>query len=162
MYSPNKIIRTISLIGACTLALAPVAWAQGNPSANGGGTTIEGGEKSTFVFNAVEHPNGNVTGHLVYHHRTTDFGWMMDIDCLTIHRNEAVLSGVVTKLIGEVPPEFYYIFVGAPGTFAVMDNGEGPGDPADLISDVYFGFGDCNVFRPVLYLPVSGNIQVRQ
>ena len=43
-----------------------------------------------------------------------------------------------------------------------MDNGEGPGDPADLISDVYFGFGDCNVFRPVPYLPMSGNIQVKQ
>jgi hypothetical protein len=116
------------------------------------------------VFNAVEHPDGSVTGHLVYQFRTRDFGFIMDIDCLQISGsgNKAVLSGVVTHLIGEVPPEYWFIFVGAPATFAVMDNGEGHGDPADLFSDVYFGFGDCNEFRPVVYLPMRGNIQVSQ
>jgi hypothetical protein len=155
------VLITLALTG---LALAPAARAQGNPSANGGGTTIEGGEKSTFVFNAVEHPDGSVTGHLVYQFRTRDFGFIMDIDCLQISGsgNKAVLSGVVTHLIGEVPPEYWFIFVGAPATFAVMDNGEGHGDPADLFSDVYFGFGDCNEFRPVVYLPMRGNIQVSQ
>ena len=144
------------------LAFMVPAYAMGNPHANGGGTTIESGEKSTFVFNAVEQPDGSVTGHLVYQFRAFDFGFIMDIDCLQISGtgNQAVLSGVVTHLIGEVPPEFSFIFVGAPATFGVRDSGEGQGDPADLFSDVGFGFGDCNEFRPVVYLPMRGNIQV--
>ena len=154
----------IALVVPVVLAFMVPAYAMGNPHANGGGVTREGGEKSTFVFNAVENPDGSVTGHLVYQLRTHDFGFMMDIDCLQISGigNQAVLSGVVTHLIGEVPPEFSYIFVGAPATFGVRDNGEGEGDPADFISDVYFGFGDCNEFRPVVYLPMRGNIQVSQ
>ena len=145
------------------LALAPAARAQGNPSANGGGTTIEGGEKSTFVFNAVEHLDGSVTGHLVYQIRTLGFGFQMDIDCLAIFDNSAVLSGVVTHLIGEVPPGYSFIFVGAEAVFSVTDSGQGKNAPADLVSDIlFFGGASCLAGGGEPYLPISGNIQVRQ
>jgi hypothetical protein len=134
----------------------------GQPACEWRRSNYRGGEKSTFVFNAVEQPDGSVTGHLVYQFRSGDFGFIMDIDCLPISGSgvQAVLSGVVTHPIGGEPPP--YIFVGAPATFGVRDNGEGEGDPADFISDVFFGGGDCNEFRPVVYLPMRGNIQVSQ
>ena len=150
---------TLALTG---FALAPAARAQGNPSANGGGTTIEGGEKSTFVFNAVEHPDGSVTGHLVYRfvRPVLGFKWTSTASqSLTILR----CSRVVTHLIGEVPPEFSFIFVGAEAVFSVTDNGQGKNAPADLVSDVFvFSGASCLTGGGEPYLPISGNIQVRQ
>ena len=153
-----------ALLGVLVVLVFMVpAYAMGNPHANGGGTTIEVGEKSTFVFNAVEHPDGSVTGHLVYQFRSAGFGFQMDIDCLAIFDNSAVLSGVVTHLIGEVPPEYSFIFVGAEAEFAVTDNGQGKNAPADLVSDVLFGSGvSCEDGGGEPYLPISGNIQVSQ
>jgi hypothetical protein len=155
-----------ALLGVLVVLVFMVpAYAMGNSHANGGGTTIEVGEKSTFVFNAVEQPDGSVTGHLVYQFRAFDFGIIMDIDCLAISGsgNQARLSGVVTHLIGEVPPEFSFIFVGAEAEFAVTDNGQGKNAPADLVSDVLFGSGvSCEDGGGEPYLPISGNIQVSQ
>jgi len=54
--------------------------AAGNPHANGGGTPIEGGKFSTFVFNAVEHTDGSVVGHLNYKFRSGDISIRMDIN----------------------------------------------------------------------------------
>ena len=138
--------------------MAP-AYAMSNPHANGGGTTIEGGETSTFVFNAVEHPDGSVTGHLVYQFRLGGFGFIMDIDCLAIFDNSAVLSGLVTHVIGEVQPP-YIIFVGELLVFSVTDNGQGNNAPPDLVSDVFIGTCEDGGGEP--YLPISGNIQVSQ
>src|SRR5437867_13098047 len=54
----------------------------GNSSATGGGTTVELGQKSTFTFNAVQHSDGTVNGHMVYQVRGGDIVIHMDIDCL--------------------------------------------------------------------------------
>lgn len=62
-----------SLISKQEVALTTRA-AGGNQMANGGGTTVEGGEKSTFVFNAVKKSDGSVTGHLVYKIRVSNIG----------------------------------------------------------------------------------------
>jgi hypothetical protein len=133
-------------------------FAAGNPSATGGGTTVEGGEKSTFTFNAIQHKNGTVSGHLVYHFRAADFSFHMDIDCLRIIGNHAVIGGTVTKVTGPAPP---YIFEGAPAVFEVEDNGEGSAAPPDLISDVFFEVPTCQIFNAQPYLPIDGNIQVK-
>ncbi len=135
------------------------ASASGNPRATGGGTAQEGTEKSTFTFNAIRHNNGTVNGHLVYQFRLGDFGIHMSIDCLNIIDNQATLSGTVTHVSG-TPPAF--IFVGQKAVFKVEDNGQGGGAPPDLISDVFlFAGATCNNPFPVVYLPVDGNIQVR-
>jgi hypothetical protein len=144
--------------------LAPItpASAAGNPSATGGGTTLEGDEKSTFVFNAVEQPDGTVEGHLVYHFRALDASFQMDINCLNIVGNRAVISGVVTKVTGPAPE---FLVEGAGGVFQVEDNGEGGDAPPDLISDVFIFPPDieqenCRSLFPEPYLPIDGNVQV--
>src|SRR5262249_45381542 len=134
------------------------ATAKGNPSATGGGTTIEGDKKSTFVFNAVQQKNGSVNGHLVYHFREASITIYMKLNCLKIVGNSAAMSGVVTKVTG-TPPN--YIFVGQKAVFKVVDNGQGKAATPDLISDVIlYGGANCMGFAPNPYLPIQGNIQV--
>jgi hypothetical protein len=75
----------------------------------------------------------------------------MDVNCLRIVENQAVLSGTVTKITvkGPVPS---FIFVGYRGAFKVTDNGEGGDAPADLISDVVlFPAASCAI-NPVPYI----------
>ena len=130
----------------------------GNPRATGGGTTEELGEKSTFTFNAIQHKDGTVNGHMVYQFRFADLGIHMEIDCLNIIGNQATLSGTVTQVTGDAPS---FIFVGQKAVFKVQDNGEGGDAPPDLISDVFlFASATCNVPFPAPYLPIDGNIQV--
>jgi hypothetical protein len=95
----------------------------------------------------------------VYQFRFADVGIHMEIDCLNIIGNQATLSGTVTKVTGDAPP---FIFEGQKAVFKVQDNGEGSDAPPDLISDVFlFAGATCNVPFPLPYLPVDGNIQVR-
>ena len=140
--------------------------AGGNQMANGGGTTVEGGEKSTFVFNAVKKSNGSVTGHLVYQIRVSNIGVKMDLDCVRfIGTNTAVLSGIVTEVSGDNIP--FYIHVGSNAYFEVVDKGQGNDSAPDLISDLFFPIGagsanaNCTNRRAGTYLPISGNIQVK-
>ena len=131
---------------------------QGNPRATGGGTTEELGEKSTFVFNAVQHKDGTVNGHLIYKLRGADVSIHMDIDCLNIIGNQATMSGTVTKVTGDAPA---FIFEGQRAVFKAQDNGEGGDAAPDLISDLFLFTGaTCNNPFPVPYLPIDGNIQV--
>jgi hypothetical protein len=135
----------------------------GNPHANGGGTTVEGGEKSTFVFNAVQQIDGSVVGHLTYHLRFADVTIHMQNDCLNFtSSNTAVISGTVTMVTGSTS------FVpGAHGVFVVRDNGEGNNANPDLISDVFIDPNplstiNCqNVTTLTPYLPIDGNIDVK-
>ena len=140
--------------------------AGGNQMANGGGTTVEGGEKSTFVFNAVKKSDGSVTGHLVYLIRVSNITVKMDLDCVRfIGANTAVLSGIVTEVSGENIPS--YIRVGSNAFFEVVDKGQGNDSDPDLISDLFFPIGagsanaNCTNRRAGTYLPISGNIQVK-
>jgi hypothetical protein len=136
------------------------AFAAANPSATGGGTAEEGGETSTFTFNAIQHETGTVNGHLVYHVRIFDITFHMGIDCLRIHGKRAALSGTVTKVSGNTD-DFPFIYVGQDGVFVVEDNGEGGSGAPDLISDVDLDPGlDCKSSLLFPYIPISGNVQV--
>ena len=132
---------------------------QGNPSANGGGTAEELGEKSTFAFNAVEHNDGTVNGHLVYQFRGGDIYIHMDLDCMRITGNRATLGGVVTSVSGNTAG-FPFITVGARAAFTVEDNGQGSKANPDRISDLLFGSTCAGNFNT--YIPISGNIQVKE
>jgi len=136
--------------------------AAGNAHANGGGTAVEGGEKSTFAFNAVQQADGSATGHLTYHFRLADVTFHMQNDCLKVIGNKAVIAGTVTMVTGTSIP---YIVQGARGVFQVQDNGEGSDASPDLISDVIIyplGFMvDCMVVPPNPYLPIEGNVSVK-
>ena len=130
----------------------------GNPSVNGGGTSAELGDKSTFSFNAVQHKDGSVNGHMVYQFRGGDISIHMDIDCMNITGNRATLSGVVSSVSGNTAA-YPFIFEGARASFSVQDNGQGSSAAnPDAISDLLFGASCAGNY--VTYIPISGNIQV--
>jgi hypothetical protein len=154
----SQLLFIVAILAVVLLIFTSPAKAGGNPRATGGGTTIELGAKSTFVFNAVKHQDGSVNGHLVYHFRFLDISIHMKLDCLNIVGNTAEMAGVVTKVNGDAPP---FIFVGQRGEFAATDNGEGGDSPPDLISDLFlFPAANCGGFIATPYLPIDGNVQV--
>jgi hypothetical protein len=130
------------------------AQSTGNRHINGGGTAVEFGKKSTFVFNAVETPGG-INGNLVYHIRAFDVRFQMDLDCMEIRGNRATMSGTVTSITGDnIPP---YIFPGSRASFTIEDNGNGGN--RDRISDVIFG-ANCTDDLDT-YIRVQGNISIK-
>lgn len=143
-----------------------------NQSVTGGGTTTEFGKVSTFVFNAIKKSDGSVTGQMNYKFRGGPVTWAADINCLTIIDSKtAVLSGVITKAEGLenfFPPFAVPFFeVGRNTVFTVVDNGQGAGSPPDLISDIWVSDNvnepfNCNNIVPPVYLPISGNIQIKK
>lgn len=143
----------------CLLAFTGFKPKGGNPSASGGGTAMELGSKSTFTFNAVEHKDGSVNGHLVYHFRASDITIHMDIECLNIVGNRATLSGTVTSVNGNTTG-FPFIVEGAKAAFSVEDNGEGNAANPDKVSDLLFGVPTCAGMIPP-YIVISGNVQVK-
>lgn len=129
----------------------------GNSSVNGGGTTLENGLLSTFVFNAVSNSQGT-HGHLNYNFRGGDIFIKMDIDCLDINGSRATLSGVVSDVSGTNIPAF--IFVGQRASFTVEDNGNGGNN--DKISDVILYGGASCADNLLPYLFIQGNISIRE
>ena len=128
-------------------------------SVNGGGSAIEGGVKSTFVFNAVSHEDGSTNGHLVYNLRLSGVTIQMDIDCLNILAgNRATLGGTVTSVSGDNIPN--YIFVGQRASFTVEDNGNGGSN--DKISDLFLGSETSCADNWSTYLSIQGNITIRE
>ena len=148
----------LAVLLALGLAGALPASAAGNPRATGGGTTEEGGEQSTFVFNAVQHKDGTVTGQLVYHLRTADLTIHLDVDCLAIVGNRATTGGETRKVAGNTAA-YPYVVVGAPAVFQVEDNGEGGDAPPDRISDLTYVQPGCQDGPPP-DLPIAGNIHL--
>jgi hypothetical protein len=163
------------------LVIGPVAimpaTAAGNARATGGGTFEEEnftGEvgKSTFTFNAIQHTNGSVSGHLEYNFRGIDVTFKAKIDCLDISGNQAVIGGRISKAATIELPDGSTLEIpkGTQVVFAVADNGQGGGASPDLVSDVrvdvLFEGPDCHQPSPapiprVPTHPISGNIQVQ-
>ena len=131
---------------------------QGNAHVNGGGTTTEGGEVSTFVFNAVDNGDG-VDGHLNYNFRSGNVDIKADIQCMNIVGNRATLAGVVTSLNTDITLPSW-MFVGQHVSFTVEDNGQGKN--VDKISDLIFGSTVSCANNWVTYLPIKGNIDISE
>jgi hypothetical protein len=155
----KKLYRNLTVLLLFIGAATQPAFAQFNAgisSVSGGGTALEFGEKSSFVFNAVRHKNGGVNGHLIYQLRAFDFSFQLSIDCFQIEGNRATLSGVLTSVSGANIPS--YIFPGSRASFSVEDNGKGGNK--DRISDVFFGAQCWDELDT--YLRVQGNITIRE
>ena len=95
---------------------------------------------NSFAFNALEKADGTVKGQATMQIRLYDTFWKLDIDCLAVSGNVAVVSGVVSY--SNTP------WVGTGGWFAMEDNGEGGEAEADRITGFYG--------TPPPYLPVPG------
>jgi hypothetical protein len=161
----SSILLALAVVAA--LAVTP-AHAAGNARAAGGGTFQEEGAKSTFTFNAVQHQDGSVNGHLEYNLRAEDLTFTAKIDCLDVRDNVAVLGGRISKAETIVFPDGTTLEIpkGTPVVFAVEDNGQGRGAAPDRVSnvriDVFFPGPTCDktTDRKPLF-PISGNIQVQ-
>ena len=82
-----------------------------------------------FAFNALKKADGTVKGQATMQIRVAGTFWKLDIDCLAVSGNVAVVSGVVSHT--STP------FVGMGGWFAMEDNGEGGIAEADRITGFY-------------------------
>ncbi len=137
----------------------------GNITVAGGGTTLEFGEKTTYVFNAVQ-SKGKTTGHLILKFRAADGALYIKVDCLRLFGdNKATLSGIITQF--KENPEFPappFIYLGARVSFTCQDNGEGNSAPADLVSDIgeLPGIPASCVDEWEVYLPLDGNVQIKK
>lgn len=82
-----------------------------------------------FAFNALKKADGTVEGQATMQIRVAGTFWKLDIDCLAVSGNAAVVSGVVSHT--STP------YVGMGGWFAMEDNGEGGIAEADRITGFY-------------------------
>jgi hypothetical protein len=140
--------------------LAAQASATMPPSANGSGHIIVNGELRTFSFAARQESDGLVVGTAEINNRAIGEMFQLDLDCLKIVGNMAVVSGVFSR---HTDPNA----IGLTGIFGVIDAGEGSGD-VDAVSQVFFfppNTLTCQDIDPAdnaeLAVPiVAGNIQV--
>jgi hypothetical protein len=145
---------------ALSISDAP-APAAAPPLATGSGHTIVDGQLRTFSFTARQEPDGVVSGTADINNRAIDEMFQIDVDCLVVAGNVAVMSGVVSRHTDEHA-------VGLTGIFGVLDAGEGSG-ATDAASQVFFfrpGTVTCQDVDPAgsveLAVPiVAGNVQVR-
>jgi hypothetical protein len=152
--------RLLTLLSTIALITAAPVLAQGDGVANsatGSGHLRLGGELRTFAFSAIEREDGSVTGQAQNHNRLTGAAAHVDIDCLNVFGNVAIVSG--TNENGRV------------SIFAAEDNGESANDPPDRITllitnDPEFPPGVCMLVTPEdaapFLMPIEdGNVQVR-
>lgn len=136
------------------------------PSANGHGTiniedTPNTGEGFRhFSFHAKEKNNGTVSGSAVLTYQGGQLNLKLDIDCLNINDNRAIMTGVITS---------WSTFPDGVGNLCyieVVDNGEGANAAPDQISLVFNGTNPAvytctNDFDVFKYDVNKGNIQVK-
>jgi len=99
--------------------------------ATGSGDITRGGAWRTFQFTALTDGSGVSSGQGELHSRSADLRVHLNVSCLSVQGNVAVVGGSVSD--ANDPS-----FVGLAFVFAVMDNGEGAKAPPDQISLVTF------------------------
>jgi hypothetical protein len=141
-------------------------------SADGVGMLVnEDGSQSEFTFNAKRNPNGKVTGSATLRNPSYKNGngqtdkIKIDITCLKLHGNVAVMGGTTKRKNSQAKAEAIY--------FAVEDNGDTGAEADAIFRGFYFDDdpatdGDAqrceSIEREVLVLePITaGNIQVKK
>ena len=140
----------------------------GNESADGQGKLVnEDGSQSQFSFNVRRNPNGKITGQAALRNPSykktngQNEQIKIDVSCLKVIGNLAVIGGVTKRKNNQTEPEAVY--------FAVEDNGAG----ADKIFRGFFFDDDAStkgdaqlcqsLEKEVLVLEpiVEGNIKVQ-
>jgi hypothetical protein len=127
-------------------------------SARGSGHVTFGPTMENVSFSAQQTAGFAATGSAEVNDITAGVRAHIDVNCLNVIGNYAIVSGVVTSSSEEA-------LVGDEAAFAVQDNGEGANAPPDLMSIVNFynvGVGpDCTVQAEYDLAPITGgNIQV--
>jgi hypothetical protein len=149
--SPESVVRVASVSAAAPLTA----------SATGAGNTIVAGELRTFSFTARLEDDGTTRGTAQVNNRMVNEMFQLDLDCLQVAGNIAIMSGIITRHTDTTA-------IGLTGVFGVIDNGAGAGDPRDEITQVFFfrpGLVSCRDVDPALVRlnatpVVGGNVQV--
>jgi hypothetical protein len=130
MRTIKSFLFLLILVAIATLHAGSNAAPGNGPSASGSGQLTVGGELRTFAFTANTQKDGSIIGQAHLNNRASDPNqvFQVDIDCLKVVNNTAVVSGIVKVSHGPMD------FTGWTGVFAVQDNGEGKNAPADRIS----------------------------
>ena len=117
----------------------------------------------TFAFEATEASDGSVTGEAQINNRSVPGRLHIQIDCLNVIGNDAVMSGTITSSTEAGVP------AGASSIFGVQDNGEGAGSAPDRITQQFANSGlvctditpsNVGLFTYLLRDVEAGNIQV--
>jgi hypothetical protein len=82
----------------------------------------------TFAFEAMRSSDGSVTGQAQIDNRALGQRFHVEIDCMNVIGNIAVMSGTLTEAAGAG------IAVGDAAIFAAQDNGEGTAAPPDRVT----------------------------
>jgi hypothetical protein len=140
------------------------------PSASGHGNAAIFDGLQTLSFQARQFKDGTVIGNMIVKSRGQNARLHAELDCLNVigvpdldFNGTAVMSGRITKSDNALYP------VGHKVIFRVIDNGEGPNDYPDTMTDVVvYPVGttnDCrtalNLLPTVYFVVEEGNIQVR-
>jgi len=161
----RRSVRLAALAATVTLFVSvPAVHATGvsiTASATGSGLTTVDGELRSFSFTALEDESRDAKGMAVVNNRAIGEMFQLAIDCMNVFENMAIVSGVIIRHTDRYA-------IGLTGIFAVVDSGEGPEDPADLITQVFFFRPDsltCADVGPAdaapFLVPIeAGNVQV--
>jgi hypothetical protein len=148
----------VAVVAAAAVAVPAALAAPALHHARGSGHIQFGASQESISFNARQlAPDMTATGHAVIRAITAGVTVHVDVNCLNVIGNYAIVSGIVTKSSDPTLEGFQAIW-------AVQDNGEG-NDPPDLMSLANFyvvGTGvDCRVPSEFDLVPLeSGNVQV--
>jgi hypothetical protein len=149
--SPESVMRAASAADAAALTA----------SATGAGNTVVAGELRTFSFTAQLKEDGTASGTAQVNNRMVNEMFQLDLDCLQVAGNIAIMSGIITRHTDTTA-------IGLTGIFGVIDNGAGANDPPDEVTQVFFfrpGLVSCRDIDPALVpanaTPIAGgNVQV--
>ena len=110
-----------------------------------------------MTVSAVEHTNGDVTGHAMFHDRQTNSKLTIDVTEVIITGNRATIDGEVMRTTGDYATDCE----GSHAIFVVEDNGEGNGDPVDrfTLPACYEPGQGVKMAKP--FASEMGNLQVR-
>ena len=142
---------------AVTLVAAGGALAAVGASASGSGTVLFGNTIEHIAFSAQQVAGTTAVGGATIHNVSAGVRVTVDVNCLNVIGNYAIVSGIVRTSSDEsaVP-------VGSQAIFAVLDSGQGGGRDFASIANFYaVGTGvDCTVPSEFDLVPVNGNFRV--
>ena len=155
----RRIALVVVLLATASGGAQPAAADPATQAASGFGQVHLGLPFRNFSFAATRHADGTATGQAQLLRQDLGVRVHVEIDCLNVLGDIAVMSGVVESTNSPTLP------VGLSQLFAVRDAGEGP----DEITLVLDGLGipctalppDPAVLAPFLFPIEHGQIQVR-
>jgi hypothetical protein len=153
-----RIWATLAAFAAAAAATGVALAATGHSVQGSGHVTFGATVESVSVSAQQESADDTATGNAEVNDATAGVRAHVDVNCVNVIGNFAIVSGVVTSSNDPT-------LVGDEAAFAVQDNGEGAKAPPDLMSIVNFynvGVGpDCRVLSEYDLVPLQGgNIQV--